>query len=252
MSPLYHRSGERAPVSPVILAWDALPGLFPALGSPGRWLPLLQRHAAIIEESATHTRVTAVPTAEAVRRQYAESLELLRIARDLGAALQPVIDVGSGGGFPGLVFAIVEPDTAITLVEPLRKRARLLEGMAAELELPNVRVVAARAEEAARGPLRDSAALVTARAVAELRELLEYTAPFARPGGWLLLPKGSTASSELAAATAALAELQCAHRASIPMRPEVSETLTVLAMEKLGATSPTYPRRPGTPAKRPL
>lgn len=234
------------------LSWDDLPRLFPGLGDPVAWLPLLQRHAALVDAAAGHTRVTAVPAAEAVRRQYAECLELLRIARTVVPSLSPAVDVGSGGGYPGMVFAIAAPDMMITLVEPLQKRARLLESMAAELELPNVTVIAARAEDAARGPLRDSAALVTARAVAELRELVEYTAPFARPGGWLLLPKGSTAPDELAAAATALEALGCSHRATLPMRPQVSETLTVLAIEKHGPTPPKYPRRPGQPGKRPL
>lgn len=252
MLPLYHRSSERAPACPVSLSWDDLPLLFPGLGDPVTWLLPLQRHAAMVEAAAGHTRVTSVPAAEAVRRQYAECLELLRLARTVVPTVTTCIDVGSGGGYPGIVFAIAAPEIAITLVEPLQKRARLLESMTAELGLKNVTVVANRAEDAARGPLRDSAALVTARAVAELRELVEYTAPFARPGGWLLLPKGSTAPDELAAAATALETLRCTHRATLPMRPQVSETLAVLGIEKHGATPPKYPRRPGLPGKRPL
>lgn len=234
------------------LSWSDLPGLFPEFGEPGRWLPLLKRHASLVDEAAPHTRVTAVTGAAVVRRQYAESLEVLRIAATFTTFCHPYADVGSGGGYPGLVFAIINPGVHVSLVEPLRKRARLLEAMAAELGLANVRVLAERAEDAARGQLRDSCALVTARAVAELRELLEYTAPLAAPGGWIVLPKGSGAEAEVEEAGRAFAELACVHRATVPMRSQVSDSGMLVVVEKVGPTPERYPRRPGLPGKRPL
>ena len=187
-----------------------------------------------------------------VQRHYAESLELLRIAEEGGVDPATLVDVGSGGGYPGLVLAIARPDSAVHLVEPLQKRARLLEAIAADLGLPNVTVHAIRAEEAGRGPLRDSATLVTARAVAALPELLEYTAPLAARGGWLAFPKGSSHPEELALAQRAMSELACEQRAIVPMRPEISTAVSVLLFEKAGPTPERYPRRPGMPAKRPL
>lgn len=234
------------------LSWDDLPGLFPEFEGPERWLPLLQRHAELVEGAAHHTRVTAVTGANAIRRQYAESLEVLRIARQFTATCDPYADVGSGGGYPGLVIAIVEPSLAVTLVEPLQKRARLLEAMAGELGLTNVRAFAGRAEDAGRRDLRESCALVTARAVAELRELLEYTAPLARTGGWIVLPKGTGAEAEVEEAARAITELNCAHRATVTMRPDVSDSGMAVVLEKLGPVSDRYPRRAGLPGKRPL
>lgn len=235
------------------LDWAGLPMLFPNVPGPARWLPLLQAHAALLEAARERVRVTAVASEEAVRRQYAESLELLRIADDHTAGSgSPLVDVGSGGGFPGLVIAIVRPRLAVHLVEPLQKRARLLAEMSAELGLRNVTVHPLRAEEAGRGPLRDSAAVVTARAVAELRELLEYTAPFAAPGALLVFPKGSAFKEELEGASAAIEELACDYEGFVPMRPEVSETLGLALFRKRSETPSRYPRRPGVPAKRPL
>jgi 16S rRNA (guanine527-N7)-methyltransferase len=89
------------------------------------------------------------------------------------------------------VIAAVEPDTPVTLVEPLKKRARLLDAMAQALGLANVKVEALRAEEAGRGPLRESGHLVTARAVAPLAELLEYTVPLARVEAHLVFARGA-------------------------------------------------------------
>lgn len=191
-------------------------------------------------------------SAQVVQRHYAESLEILRIAEEGGADPATLVDVGSGGGYPGLVLAIVRPQSAVHLVEPLQKRARLLETIAGELGLQNVIVHPVRAEEAGRGPLRDSATMVTARAVAALPELLEYTAPLAAPGACLAFPKGTSHPEELAAAAAAMSELACEHRTTLPMRPEVSSAVSVLLFQKIGPTHPRYPRRPGMPAKRPL
>lgn len=248
---MYHRSGVNGPEFLLNLSWDDLPLLFPGYAEPGRWLPLLRRHLELVGEAAGHTRVTAVEASEAIRRQYAESLEILRIAEGRGR-FEMAADIGSGGGYPGLVMAAVRPEMEVHLVEPLRKRARLLEAMAAELGLGNVRVHEARAEEAGRGPLRDTIPLVTARAVAELREVLEYTAPFASNGGLIALPKGSGFAGELESAKAAMDALSVAFEDAEPMRPEISETLVVALFRKRGATAERYPRRSGVPGKRPL
>ena len=233
--------------------WSELPDLFSELASPERWLPLLKRHHELLGAAASHTRVTAVPAAESVRRHYAESLELWRIALEhSGDVPARVVDVGSGGGFPGLVMACVAPAVAFELVEPLQKRARLLEAVAGELGLSNVTVHAVRAEDAGRGALRESAQLVTARAVAELRELLEYTAPLAAAGGLIVLPKGSALEEELASSSNAMAELGATHEALVPMRAEVSENVRVGVFRRAGALKSRYPRRAGMPAKRPL
>jgi len=236
----------------VNLDWGALPELFPGFERPSRWLPLLQQHAGIISRAEPHTRVTSVNPAEAVRRHYAESLELLRIIEELGGAEGPLVDVGSGGGFPGLLMAIVRPALEVHLIEPLQKRARLLTAAAAELGLAQVAVYPVRAEEAGRGELRDGATLVTARAVAQLSELLEYTAPFAAVGATIVFPKGSSLDAELASAANALAELGCEHVSTVSMRQEVSEAVRVAVFRKIAATPAKYPRRPGMPAKRPL
>lgn len=233
--------------------WHDLPDLFPAFGDAARWLPLLERHAALLEAASTHTRVTSVDPAEAVQRHYAESLEIWRLLLDHGGAgAQLVVDVGSGGGFPGMVAAAVSPETRFVLVEPLKKRARLLEELAIELGLNNVDVLALRAEEAGRGACRDAAGIVTARAVAQLAELLEYTAPLARDGGIIGLPKGSALESELATSAKACHVLGCRFLETVAMRPEVSATLSIALFRKAGRTHEAYPRRPGMPHQKPL
>lgn len=234
------------------LAWEALPELFPEVTDPGRWLPLLDRHAELVQAANGRVRVSSVPPEEVVRRQYAESLEVWRIIVERDGVPATLADVGSGGGFPGLVIAMVSPETAVHLIEPLQKRANFLMELAEGLGIQNVTVHRQRAEEAGRGPLRDAADAVTARAVAALRELAEYTAPLAREGGLIALPKGSAFDEELAAASGALRELRGELVAFERMRPGISTTLGVALFRKLAPTPDAYPRRPGVPAKRPL
>lgn len=235
------------------MEWNELEGLFgPDDEAPG-WMARLQQHAALIGSRDGHPRVTSVAPEDIVRRHYAESLEIWRIAREyLGVTPQRAVDVGSGGGFPGLVMACVSPGTSFTLVEPLQKRARLLEAAAAELALSNLSVVAERAEDAGRGALRGSADLVTARAVAGLSELLEYTAPFARAGGVIALPKGSGWEGELGGSGRAQDALSCRFVARVPMRAEISETVSVLLFEQEKTVGDGFPRRAGVPHKRPI
>ena len=106
-------------------------------------------------------------------------------------------DIGSGAGLPGLVCAIVRPDVAWTLIEPIQRRAEWLTEQAADLGLRNVRVVRCRAEEWREGPVFD---VVTARAVSALRTLIPLAVPLARPGGELILLKGEGVDREIEAA----------------------------------------------------
>lgn len=106
-------------------------------------------------------------------------------------------DVGSGAGLPGLVLAIARPDVEWVLIEPMERRVAWLSEQVESLELDNVEVVRARAEDWKRGPVLDA---VTARAVSALRSLVPITAPLVRDGGELILLKGANAENEIAAA----------------------------------------------------
>jgi 16S rRNA (guanine527-N7)-methyltransferase len=131
--------------------------------------------------------------AEAVRtRHIADSLQLLPL---LPEGDGPVGDLGSGGGFPGLVLAIASR-RPFHLVESDRRKAAFLTEAAAQLGLTHVRVHPQRIEAARLPPL----AAVTARALAPLTDLLPHAARLLAPGGIALFPKGRTAEDELTAA----------------------------------------------------
>lgn len=103
-----------------------------------------------------------------------------------------VADVGSGAGLPGVVVALLRPDLDVTLIEPMERRVDWLEHVLVELDLDNVTVRRARAEE-----VRDRYDAVTARAVANLSKLVRLTSPLLRQGGSLLALKGARAETEV-------------------------------------------------------
>ena len=122
-----------------------------------------------------------------------------------------VIDVGSGAGLPGIVWAIVRSDITVTCLEPLQRRATFLEEAITELGLTGrVQVVRALAEDIVRGrgPVTSlRARVVTARAVAPLERLAGWTVPLVQPGGELLALKGRSAAEEVEASRSVLERL---------------------------------------------
>jgi 16S rRNA (guanine527-N7)-methyltransferase len=120
------------------------------------------------------------------------------LARVVGSGT--LADVGSGAGFPGLVVAIMRPDVACTLIEPLGRRATWLEDESKRLGLQNVTVLNQRAEEVL-GQRYDS---VTARAVSALKTLIPLVVPLVRPGGELVLMKGERVDQEIRDAASVL------------------------------------------------
>jgi 16S rRNA (guanine527-N7)-methyltransferase len=109
-------------------------------------------------------------------------------------------DIGSGAGFPGLVVAIMRPDVACTLIEPLGRRATWLEDESKRLGLQNVTVLNQRAEEV----LGQRYDFVTARAVSALKTLIPLVVPLVRPGGELVLMKGERVDQEIRDAASVL------------------------------------------------
>ncbi|WP_322795890.1 RsmG family class I SAM-dependent methyltransferase, partial [Tepidiforma sp.] len=118
------------------MEWGELAALFAGTAEGEGWLERLRRHWALTREHPEAGRLTAVEDeGEAVRRHYAESLELVRLAEEAGIPRAGVrsADVGTGGGWPGLAVACVRPGWEVHLVEPLGKRAAFLSAAAAEL-----------------------------------------------------------------------------------------------------------------------
>lgn len=191
------------------------------------------------------------------RRHFAESLALLEVLEARGGlpAGAHVIDVGSGGGFPGLPIAIVRPELHVTLLEATARKTDFLRSIAADLVLDNVTVVQARAEEAGRDPdHREAYDVALARALAPLPILLELTLPFLCTGGLLAAPKGSAAPREIAESGSALEALagEIIDTSPLEVPDPIGPAPTLVLVRKTGPTPDRYPRRTGIPKKRPL
>ena len=160
-----------------------------------------------------------------------------------------VLDVGAGGGFPGLPLKIARPDLSLTLLESTGKKARFLEHVVAALGLAEVRIVNDRAETFAG---RDAFDVVVARALGPLPVLLELTLPFTRAGGRVLaMKKGAGLTLEIASARRALELL--GGELDAPVSYELGdEERQIVVVRKARPTPAVFPRRPGMPAKNPL
>ncbi|MEM7229041.1 MAG: 16S rRNA (guanine(527)-N(7))-methyltransferase RsmG [Planctomycetota bacterium] len=211
-------------------------------------LDRLGQYLAMLLDTNTRFNLTAVTDeVTAWTRHILDSLAILPIIRSIDATT--VLDVGSGGGLPGIPLAIVCPDLQVTLLEATGKKVSFLQSVIDALALPNVRVVNDRAETAAhdRNTHRATYDVVTARAVGRLAVLLEITVPFAREQGYVVAIKGERAGEEVDEAKAALHLLHAQVTHTIR-----TETSTIVVIEKTRKTPRTYPRRPGEPKRAPL
>jgi 16S rRNA (guanine527-N7)-methyltransferase len=192
--------------------------------------------------------LSAVRDAEGVwMRHVFDSLLLLPFLK--ADPDQHALDLGSGGGFPGLVLAIVRPDMGWTLVDSVGKKARFLEETSTALGLTNTRALSDRAEVLGQSEdHRELYTLVTARAVARLPVLLELTVPLLKVGGHLLAMKGEQADLELKEAKRAIDVLHV----SLKRRTEQPGGGILLDFRKNRPTSHHYPRAVGVPGQKPL
>jgi 16S rRNA (guanine527-N7)-methyltransferase len=176
--------------------------------------------------------LTAVSGEEARRVHVGESLAALPVVQRFDG---PLVDVGSGGGAPGIPLAHALPDRVVTLLEATRRKCDFLERWAREL--PNARVVCGRAEEQ---PV-DSWGVAVAKALAPPPVAAEWCLPLVEPGGAAVLYVGPTAQADR---VALVAEQLAAELEESPPG--------LLVLRKLGPTPPGFPRRPGVARKRPL
>jgi 16S rRNA (guanine527-N7)-methyltransferase len=154
----------------------------------------LGRYAAAVR-ACPHNLMSRAGLEELEERHIPESV---RFAERLPRNAR-VVDIGAGGGLPGLVIAIVRRDLEVHLVESTGKKAAFLEETAALLGI-DAKVHHARVEEVSKGPLGNGFDVVTARAVAPLDRLVDLAVPLLRPGGSLFAIKGSRWGEELAEA----------------------------------------------------
>ena len=219
------------------------------LALDGAMLDALAEYWRYLKEVNAQMNLTAVTSdEEAVWRHFMDSLAPVRLG--LMPAGARVLDLGSGAGFPGLPLSVARPDLDVTLMDSLRKRVDFLSEAARRVGA-SARAVHARAEEAARGDLRERFDIVTARAVARLNSLCELALPFVRVGGALIAYKGPAADEELREAGEALRRLGGGEARVLPAGVPGRDSRLVV-VRKLRPTPRAYPRKAGEAVRRPL
>ena len=165
-----------------------------------------------------------------------------------------LIDVGTGAGFPGLPLKIVYPHMYVTLVESVGKKAMFCQHIVSKLGLENMEVIHTRAENLGQDTNhRETYDYAVGRAVANLNILSEYLLPLVKIGGTMLAQKGESGPAEVHSSESAMKLLGGKMEQLIPVNlPGVVEDRYLVVVEKVAATPPKYPRKPGIPAKQPL
>ena len=219
-------------------------------------LAQFHRYYELLVAANQHVNLTAITDEDEVyEKHFFDSLIPALAVPRLQQAPVSLCDVGAGAGFPSLPLKIMFPQLRITIVDSLNKRIRFLEDLCQELELTDVTLVHARAEEfgGKKSPHRETFDYVTARAVARLSVLSELCLPLVRVGGQLIALKAQKAVAELEAAQRAISLL--GGRVAATKRfalPQSGDERNVIVIDKEHATPRQYPRKAGTPAKKPL
>ncbi|MDH3585155.1 MAG: 16S rRNA (guanine(527)-N(7))-methyltransferase RsmG [Phycisphaerae bacterium] len=233
------------PTDPFLQACDAL-DVRPA---PAQ-VEQLGAYLHLLLETNKQFNLTGIREPEAAwMRHILDSLTFVPFLGDATA----VIDVGSGGGLPGIPLAIVRPDLRITLLEATGKKARFLESACGQLGLEQVAVVCDRAETAAHDPaLRGRFDLAVARAVGPMSVALELTLPFLSVGGRLLAAKGKRAEGELREAGDTLMLLGAGDVEVYDAMPGLDDEAVMVVVRQDRPMPGRFPRRPGMPKQQPL
>ena len=227
-------------------------GLDHDLGRDPAFRTAIDGHVRLLLAWTPHINLTAIREPSVVA--MAHVLDSLSAVPWLQArSPEHILDLGSGGGYPGLPLAAALPDVAVTLVEPIAKKARFLGTVVEAAGLADrVTVLTTRAEALAAEPgQRGAWSVVTARAVASTADLVELAFPLLRPGGWLLAWKRGDLTVELAAARRAIDALGGGSMAVHDV------TVTGLAGHRLVIATPTavagpaFPRDPAARRRRP-
>ena len=211
---------------------------------------LLSYYALLTEKNKVMNLTRITDFAEAVEKHYMDALSVLPYLD--GAGGKKLLDAGSGAGIPGIPIKIVCPELDVTLMDSVGKKAAFHEEVKKALKIDGLRSVHARFEDAAHDPaFREKFDIVTARAVAPMPVLIEYCLPFVKKNGVFAAYKSGDSEAELSEAGRALKILGGKIEKTVKLSiGENNRTLIFITKEK---ESPNrYPRKAGTPSKKPL
>ena len=212
----------------------------------------LEVYARLLKEWNDKINLTAITDDEGIAIKHFLDCLLVSKAAQFKSG-DKVIDVGTGAGFPGLVIAAAFPDVQVTLLDSTGKKLKAVENIRQEMGVQNAEVVHMRAEDAGKKPeFREKYDFATARAVAELRVLLEYTLPFVKVGGKFLSLKGASAVDEIDGAKASLKTLGGKIEGINEFILPGGDKRAIINVKKISHIPPKFPRVSAQIAKKPL
>ena len=204
----------------------------------------------LIEWNEKINLTTIIEPEEIILKHFIDSLTIYKyIEKD-----NKVVDVGTGAGFPGIPLKIANPELKITLVDSLNKRLNFLQDVIDKLQLKNVEIIHARAEEFGQNKkFREKFDIATSRAVANLSTLSEYLIPLVKLNGKCICMKAGDADQEIDEAKKAInvlgGTIKEVENFMLP-QSDIGRTIIIINKEK---TTPTkYPRKAGMPSKDPI
>lgn len=207
----------------------------------------------LLKEWNQKINITSIENDEEIYvKHFLDSILLLK-DMDLNEN-KSIIDVGTGGGFPGYPLKIVNDNYKVTLLDSLRKRIDFLDIVAKELKFDNVELIHGRAEELGQNiNYREKFDICVSRAVAPLNILSEYCLPFVKVGGYFAAYKSENISSEIITSDNAIKKLggkvKSVNEINLPGTDIVRK---IVIIEKYEPTDRKYPRKAGKPSKSPL
>lgn len=206
-------------------------------------------YASLLKEWNEKMNLTAISDDFGIAvKHFLDSLTAISTGRVTGK----VIDVGCGAGFPGLVLKIAKPEIELTLLDSLKKRLTFLEAVTNELNITDVTLEHARAEDGARR-MREKFDTVVSRAVANMSALSELCLPFLKVGGYFLALKGPLAEQELKDTGRAIeilgGKVEDIFEAKIPYT-DLSHRIIIV--KKVRHTPMQFPRKAGIATKTPI
>jgi len=216
-------------------------------------LHLFEKYYSILYEWNQKMNITAIEAFDDVMIfHFLDSLTPLLTNRISNGA--NAIDIGSGGGFPGIPIKIMRPDVKVVLVDSSKKRVSFLNELITALSLDNTYALHGRAEQIGqKKEYREAFDVSLSRAVAQLRVLSEYCLPLTALGGFFIAHKGPGIEDELPLAQNALKILGAAQPKLLKAEIIGSQrSHYLLTIEKIARTPEKYPRAPGKPEKSPL
>ena len=218
-------------------------------------LILFDKYKDLLLEWNEKINLTAITDIDEIyKKHFLDSLSLVKCIDNLSEEKYSILDMGTGAGFPGIPLKIVFPDLNITLADSLNKRIDFLNLVIDELKLDGINAIHARAEDLAHdNQYREQYNIVVSRAVANLSVLSEYCLPFVQVDGVFVSYKSGNSSEEISSSKNAIGMLGGKLINTFDFcLPNSDYSRSNVYIKKIKSTEERFPRKAGTPSKKPL